>query len=149
MERLKVKITDRVSLEVLIKGDKILRSRLLKGEAERGQKHPFIEAFVPYLKGEGDVNIGMESLWLEGIRKEVIVVWKALSENTFPGRVITYSELGEITGKHPRFVGYCMRINRFPLIVPCHRVIGKGGLGGFSYGVDIKRELLRFEGLSV
>ena len=34
------------------------------------------------------------------------------------------------------------------LIVPCHRVVwGNGGIGGFSSGLDLKRKLLRQEGI--
>jgi O-6-methylguanine DNA methyltransferase len=43
-------------------------------------------------------------------------------------------------------VGQALKSNPFPIIVPCHRVIGKdGGLTGFSAGIELKRRLLDLE----
>ena len=45
-----------------------------------------------------------------------------------------------------RAVGNACRVNPFPLIIPCHRVIHKGGsIGGFAYGTSMKEELIEFE----
>ncbi len=68
-----------------------------------------------------------------------------------PGQTMSYGELAAACGspKAARAVGNVMRTNRFPLIVPCHRVIGSdGALGGFSAptGVDLKRRMLEMEG---
>jgi len=65
-------------------------------------------------------------------------------------RVLSYGELAEKAGfaGAARAVGSVMRRNRFPVIVPCHRVVGAGGrLGGFSSpgGLDDKRRLLALE----
>ena len=42
-----------------------------------------------------------------------------------------------------------MRKNRVPLVIPCHRVVGSNGLGGYSgaAGLATKRRLLELEGL--
>lgn len=68
-----------------------------------------------------------------------------------PGTVVTYGELAARAGR-PRAVraaGRAMATNPVPLIVPCHRVVGSGGLGGFSAGgVSVKRLLLALEGVS-
>lgn len=66
------------------------------------------------------------------------------------GETASYGELAERVG-HPgaaRAVGTVMRKNRFPIIVPCHRVLSSNGLGGFTSprGVSTKREMLRNEG---
>ena len=66
------------------------------------------------------------------------------------GQVLTYGELAERAGspRAARAVGNVMRTNRFPLIVPCHRVVGAAGaLGGYSAptGLKMKRRLLRLE----
>lgn len=68
-----------------------------------------------------------------------------------PGQTMTYGELAAAcdSPNAARAVGNVMRSNRFPLIVPCHRVVGSGGtLGGFSAptGVDLKRRMLEMEG---
>ena len=67
------------------------------------------------------------------------------------GETHSYGELARRAG-HPgaaRATGQVMATNRFPLIVPCHRVVGSGGsIGGFSApdGLAMKRRLLALEG---
>ncbi|MCO6046550.1 MGMT family protein [Aeoliella sp. ICT_H6.2] len=67
------------------------------------------------------------------------------------GRVVTYTELARLAGRPAaaRAVGNVMANNRYPLVVPCHRVVGTSGhLGGFSApgGLNTKRRLLEMEG---
>lgn len=48
-----------------------------------------------------------------------------------------------------RAVGHALSKNPLPIIIPCHRVIASnGGLGGFSGGLEMKRQLLRLERFS-
>src|SRR5207248_54529 len=67
------------------------------------------------------------------------------------GRVRSYGELAAAAGAPgaARAVGNVMAQNRYPIIVPCHRVVGSAGsLGGFSArdGVSMKRRMLEMEG---
>ncbi len=62
------------------------------------------------------------------------------------GKVMTYSQVAEAVGTHPRVVGLAMAKNRHLIVVPCHRVVGKYSLGGFSGGIEAKRFLLSLEG---
>lgn len=67
------------------------------------------------------------------------------------GRTVTYGQVAEDAGcpGGARAVGQAMGANRFPLIIPCHRVVSRRGkVGGFSSGVELKKYLLRMEGLS-
>jgi len=60
--------------------------------------------------------------------------------------IITYSELAKRIGSRGyRAVGRALASNPIPIIIPCHRVVGKSGTGGFSAGVDIKTRLLELE----
>ena len=62
------------------------------------------------------------------------------------GAVITYSELARRIGtKAVRAVGGALSRNPVPIIVPCHRVVAKDGLGGYSCGLDLKIKLLELE----
>ena len=61
------------------------------------------------------------------------------------GETRTYGEVAEDSGTHARVVGNAMSRNPTPLIVPCHRVVGADGLGGFSPDIEIKKELLALE----
>lgn len=66
------------------------------------------------------------------------------------GETITYSSLADRAGypKAARAVGTVMSKNNFPILIPCHRVIGSGGkLCGFGGGLDVKRWLLNHEGV--
>jgi methylated-DNA-[protein]-cysteine S-methyltransferase len=66
------------------------------------------------------------------------------------GETVSYGQLATIVGRPgaARAVGTVMRKNRYPLIVPCHRVLASGGnLGGYSapQGLVMKRRLLTLE----
>ena len=63
------------------------------------------------------------------------------------GKTTSYSDLSQQIGKKKAFraVGTACGKNPLPLIIPCHRVLGKSGLGGFTGGLDIKRFLLTLE----
>lgn len=77
-------------------------------------------------------------------------VWEALCDIP-PGRSLTYGELAGRVGSAPRAVGQACRRNPIPIIVPCHRVVARGGVGGYSGATEgpelaIKRWLLAHEG---
>ncbi len=76
-------------------------------------------------------------------------VQKVLEETgkTGYGRTITYSELARNIGSSPRAVGGALGKNPVPIVIPCHRVIAKNGIGGYSSGVGIKTRLLELEKL--
>lgn len=74
-------------------------------------------------------------------------VWKLMDEIPF-GAVRTYGDLAVDLGSAPRAVGGACGRNPIPIIIPCHRVVGTGGLGGYTGlgRVDTKGALLRLEG---
>jgi methylated-DNA-[protein]-cysteine S-methyltransferase len=79
-----------------------------------------------------------------------LATWRALT--TIPyGETISYAELARRVGRPEasRAVGAANGANPLPIVVPCHRVIGKdGSLTGFGGGLDAKRALLELEGAS-
>ncbi len=62
------------------------------------------------------------------------------------GELISYSQLGRMVGLHPRAVARAMASNPYPILIPCHRVVAKEGLGGYTGGKELKRFLLSLEG---
>lgn len=64
------------------------------------------------------------------------------------GETRTYGEIAKALGVPAQAVGQACGGNPIPLIIPCHRVLGAGGLGGFSggLGVETKVWLLKHEG---
>ena len=64
------------------------------------------------------------------------------------GQTLTYADIAERIGSASRPVGTACGRNPLPIIVPCHRVVGRNGLGGYSGGdgIDSKKFLLSLEG---
>ena len=78
-------------------------------------------------------------------------VWREIARIA-SGRTRSYGEIAARLGSAPRPVGGACRRNPLPLVVPCHRVVGASGLGGFMGGredfpLSIKRWLLCHEGV--
>ena len=74
-------------------------------------------------------------------------VWQALL--TIPyGKTVSYGEIARMVGcKSAQAVGQAVEANPIALIIPCHRVIAAHGqLGGYEYGIEIKKKLLEQEG---
>ncbi len=76
-------------------------------------------------------------------------VWRVLQ--TIPvGKVLCYGDVARRINSGARAVGGACGANPLPIIVPCHRVVARNGLGGFTSGrvahaTDIKQWLLRHE----
>jgi methylated-DNA-[protein]-cysteine S-methyltransferase len=62
------------------------------------------------------------------------------------GETRTYGWVAERAGGSPRSVGNALGRNPLAIVVPCHRVLAANGLGGFSGGLKLKRQLLQLEG---
>jgi methylated-DNA-[protein]-cysteine S-methyltransferase len=79
-------------------------------------------------------------------------VWQAIS--AIPqGQVLTYGDIATQIGSGPRAVANACGANNIPLIVPCHRVVAKSGIGGFMQGnpdgLKVKKWLLKHEGVNI
>jgi methylated-DNA-[protein]-cysteine S-methyltransferase len=61
------------------------------------------------------------------------------------GSTTTYGEVADRAGTVPRVVGQAMRRNPVPLVIPCHRVVSRSGMGGFTPDPEIKALLLDME----
>ena len=129
-------------------------------EAVLSEKFPGAEEIDPgdctagriLLAYSGGKRVSVESVaavrvdWdrVRGFRR---VVLKELAKVPY-GETTTYGELAARAGrwKAARAVGAAMARNPWPVIIPCHRVVGAGGkMVGFGKGIDAKRTLLAFE----
>lgn len=132
--------------------------KTLDGESAVESNHPalrsYAKAVAGFLSGTvttlADIPIDLDST--TQFKKAVLTSCKGIPR----GSTVSYSRLAHMAG-YPRAVraaASVMRNNRFPLVVPCHRVIAKnGGLGGFmgatrGTAVALKRALLELEGMS-
>ncbi len=74
-------------------------------------------------------------------------VWQALGDIPY-GEVVSYQDIARAIGnpKAVRAVGGANGRNPIPILVPCHRVIGRdGSLTGFGGGLETKRRLIELE----
>jgi methylated-DNA-[protein]-cysteine S-methyltransferase len=81
-------------------------------------------------------------------------VWQGISKIP-AGQVWTYGQLAREIGSVPRAVGQACGSNPWPIVIPCHRVVAAGGIGGFAHHPgegfyrNVKRWLLAHEGVSI
>lgn len=66
------------------------------------------------------------------------------------GKTITYGELAKKIETSPRVIGNACRRNPIPIVIPCHRVVAKNGIGGYGgkkggAKLKIKKWLLKHE----
>jgi methylated-DNA-[protein]-cysteine S-methyltransferase len=105
------------------------------------------ERVLAYFRGEGvdfrDVQVDLS--WTTFFQRAVADSLRAVPY----GETVTYGELAALAG-HPnaqRAAGTFCAGNRFPLFIPCHRVVAADGLGSYgSLGLEYKRRLLALEG---
>ncbi|MBL4601975.1 MAG: methylated-DNA--[protein]-cysteine S-methyltransferase, partial [Emcibacteraceae bacterium] len=74
-------------------------------------------------------------------------VWNVMLEIPY-GKFLTYGEISDQLNSHARAVGMACGQNPIPIIIPCHRVLGKNKkLTGFSGGdgIETKQYLLDLE----
>ncbi len=102
------------------------------------------------LKGEGDASELEELVSFDACNAFSVKVLKTLRRSVPRGRVISYGRLAELCGSPggARAVGAAMASNPFPVLYPCHRVLGSdGSLTGFGGGLELKRLMLEMEGV--
>jgi len=117
------------------------------------EEHPtsitgVVERLEAYAAGE-DVDfsdVAVDEQHLTDFGRRIVKACRRIPR----GRTRSYGELAASCGSPgaARAVGQVMARNRYPLIVPCHRVLAAGGLlGGFSapQGLAMKRRLLALE----
>ncbi|GLQ58900.1 methylated-DNA--protein-cysteine methyltransferase [Gluconobacter japonicus] len=73
-------------------------------------------------------------------------IWKAILKIPY-GETRTYAEIAAQAGGSARSIGGAMGANPIPVLIPCHRVVGATGLGGYSglNGIEDKKILLNLE----
>jgi methylated-DNA-[protein]-cysteine S-methyltransferase len=105
-----------------------------------GPIHPLIRR---YLMGQEVDLTGIASPADESAGKTA-AIYRAVRKVGY-GEVATYGEIADLVGTAPRAVGQAMARNPTPLVIPCHRIVSKHGIGGFTPSVEIKRDLLAME----
>jgi O-6-methylguanine DNA methyltransferase len=133
--------------ELWLRGNVLVGHELPRAAAiGGGGKGELAERFAAYFAGEpssfDDVELDLDD-WTPFQCRLV----GALRSVPY-GETVTYGELAALAGSPSahRAAGTFCAGNRFPLVVPCHRVVAANGIGGFGpLGVDYKRRLLELE----
>ena len=110
-------------------------------------EHPLGERFAAYFSGARDSfeDVELDLDWCTELDLALVEAARAIPY----GETVTYGELAALAGRPraPRAAGRLCAENRFALVVPCHRVVAAGGLGGYGpLGLEYKRRLLELEG---
>ena len=133
--------------ELWLEGERVveLTHPLGRPEAVRASI-PLVERLQAYYAGERDdfADVELELDWCTSFQQALLETLRAVPY----GETVTYGELAALAGRPgaARAAGtFCAR-NRFAIVVPCHRVVGAEGLGGYgSLGLEYKRRLLQLE----
>jgi methylated-DNA-[protein]-cysteine S-methyltransferase len=134
--------------ELYLDGDRLLYHELPSARESRAEprEHPLAERMRRYFEGERDefADVQVDLTWSSDFQAALADALRAVPY----GETVTYGELAALAGRPnaQRAAGTFCAGNRFPLVVPCHRVVGAGGLGGYgSLGGEYKRRLLELE----
>ena len=115
--------------------------------ARTGEGGPVPPLLRRYLQGNPvDLSV-LQSPATEGNGVRA-AIYRAVREVGY-GETATYGEIAARVGTSPRVVGQAMAHNPTPLVIPCHRITGARGLGGFSPDIEIKERLLSMEARGV
>jgi O-6-methylguanine DNA methyltransferase len=115
-----------------------------------GDGHELVARFQGYFRGEpvsfDDLDIDLE--WASPFQRAVAAALRSVPRS----EVVTYGELAALAGfpNAQRAAGTFCAHNRFPLVLPCHRVVAADGLGAYgALGAAYKRRLLALEGVEL
>jgi methylated-DNA-[protein]-cysteine S-methyltransferase len=127
-------------------------SRLPAGSAQRPVATPGLdfailcEKLQAYFEGDVvDLDEPLDSTIGTEFQQRVWAITRGIPR----GQTRTYGQIARQAGSPgaARAVGQSMARNPWPIVVPCHRVLGSdGSLTGFGGGVDMKRRMLEMEG---
>lgn len=139
--------TSTINLEILLEDGFItlIRETSEQPTELNEQEQEIANQFEKYLKGElqtFDLEYNLNGSDLQ------LAVWNALTKVPY-GQTISYADLAAQAGYESavRAVATAVGQNPIPIIIPCHRVIRKGGeIGNYSLGgVEVKKFLLSLE----
>lgn len=127
-------------------GREALEARFPQAELSEGGAEfaDLLNAVIAAVEAPGD--FGHIPLDVKGTAFQE-AVWRELQQIP-KGETRTYAELAAAVGKPKavRAAGSANGANNVAVLIPCHRVIRTGGgLGGYAYGLEIKRKLLEKE----
>jgi O-6-methylguanine DNA methyltransferase len=136
-------------IKLVFEGRKLTRVEQASSKEEGGQvPDEILKPVIDCIEGRRD-GAGIP-VKLEGSEFQ-IKVWEAMRQVP-PGQVISYSDLAKRAGnmRATRAAASACGQNPCAIVIPCHRIVRRDrGIGGFFWGLDIKRALLTREGIQI
>lgn len=108
------------------------------------ESSPLAERIAAYLEGGAPCpSLKLDLSGCTDFQKRVYSAVRGVER----GRTMTYGKIALLVGcpKGARAVGRAMATNPFPIIIPCHRIVARNGLGGFAWGLETKEKMLLLE----
>ena len=132
--------------ELWLDSERLLWHELPGRGRDEDEPHPLADRLRAFFAGEpvsfDDVELDLE--WCTPFQLAVAETLRGVPR----GEVVTYGELAALAG-YPgaqRAAGTFCAHNRFPVVVPCHRVVSAAGIGSYgAQGIEYKRRLLALE----
>lgn len=130
------------------------RISFLKYEAKKEEGevfklfHSLLDCYFD--KSKIDLSAALNYIKITDFQRKVYSTLLKISDY---GKVITYKGLGdkvkEIYQHNISYqaIGHALHLNPLPLLIPCHRVIKKDGIGEYRFGKEMKKQILSYEGL--
>ncbi|QTA37380.1 methylated-DNA--[protein]-cysteine S-methyltransferase [Thermosipho ferrireducens] len=142
MYRTKGIVTTKIgSIVIAIVDGKAVAINFVNKKLEERNAGDFTEQVKEYFSGERkvlDFPVNIKGGLI--FRK----IWETVRKIPY-GEIMTYGEVAKQLNINPRVVGFAMAKNPLPLYIPCHRIVGKNELGGFTPGISWKKFLLSLE----
>jgi methylated-DNA-[protein]-cysteine S-methyltransferase len=132
--------------ELIFEGDLLAWHELPRPAELGGESHALGARLAAYFAGKRDTfaDVELELEWCTPFQRAALEAIRSIPY----GATATYGEVAALAG-HPnaqRAVGSVCACNRFPLVIPCHRVVAAGGIGPYgSLGSAYKLRLLELE----
>ena len=132
--------------ELLVERDLVLWHELPEAGKRASGAHPIADRMTAYFAGEPVAfdDVDLDLTWCTPFQTDVAEALRRVPH----GETVTYGELAALAG-YPgahRAAGTFCAGNRFPIVLPCHRVVAADGLGGYgTLGVRYKKRLLELE----
>ncbi len=135
--------TAKVITHIYLPNEAVRVSRGTAPKAVATAQHQLAEYFAGKRK---QFHVTLDDIPATPFQREV---WEALGDIPF-GEVRTYADVAFAIGRPRamRAIGNANRVNPWPVLVPCHRVVARHGIGGYGGGTDVKRFLLQLEGVA-
>jgi len=133
------------ALLVQMSGPKV--KRILFSDERPAETSLLAEEITAYLeKGVPCPRAELDMAECTDFQKQIYALVQAIPR----GKTMTYGQVALRAGKPgaARAVGRAMAANPFAILVPCHRVVARSGLGGYLWGTEMKEKLLRLESRS-